>query len=115
MDFRYAKPIVSAREREDLITFCQTLKPEIVEASGVEQVFAIVGRFVVGGYDIPAEVRPWVDSLSRGNIILARIQAQAVICNANWATAKRVEQAIFALVGYTWLFKPLRSDAVVAL
>ena len=105
MDFKYAKPLMTDREMSDLLTFLQTLMPDIVEASGVEQVFSIVGRAVVGGYGLPGEVRPWVEGLPRPIVILARIQAQAVICNANYIMAKRVEQAIFSLVGYTWLYK----------
>lgn len=106
MDFKYGKPVITERQREDLIHFAETIKPEAVEASTVEEMMAMVGKFVVGGHPVPAQVRSWVDQLSRGVVLLARIQAQAVICNANWAVAKRVEQAIFALVGYSWLFKP---------
>lgn len=105
MDFRYAKPIMTDREMADLLTFVQTVGPDMVEASGIEQAFAMVGRAVVGNYAVPGEVRPWVEALPRGVVILARISAQAVICNANYIMAKRVEQAIFALVGYTWLYK----------
>lgn len=105
MDFRYAKPIITEREHAELLSFVEVLKPDVVEASGIEQVFALVGRAVVGGYALPGEVRPWVEALPRGVVILARISAQAVICNANFIMAKRVEQAIFSLVGYTWLYK----------
>ena len=105
MDFRYAKPMITAKEEAELLSFVEVIKPEAVEASGIEQVFALIGRATVGNYAIPAQVRPWIDALPRGVVILARISAQAVICNANYIMAKRVEQAIFALVGYTWLYK----------
>jgi len=105
MDFRFAKPHVSERENANLLTFVESLKPSEVEPDGIQQVFALVGHAVAGGYDVPKEIRPWVEALPRGVVILARISAQAVICNANWIMAKRVEEAIYCLVGYVWLYK----------
>lgn len=103
MLFRWARPVVTDHETNNLLQVIQELPANQCGQEDLEEVLAKVGRHVVGGYGLPGQLRQWWDGAESGMKALVRIGAQATVFNAYYITNKRVEQATFALVGLEWL------------
>ncbi len=107
MDFHYSKPVVTDAEVANLTHYVTSVKPTDANQSDIEDVLAVVGRMVVGGYALPTSLRGWFGAMPGGILVLSRVAMQAVVSNANYIMGRKVERAIFALTGYMWLFEPL--------
>jgi hypothetical protein len=102
MDLRIAYPQVNNATVSDLCRFVETVNPETVEASGIEEVFSVMGRLLVGGYALPGTLRDWIGKVPYPRILLVERIAYTVTSNAHFHMARRVEDAIFALVAIRW-------------
>jgi len=87
---------------KDLCRYIESVNPATVEPSGIEEVFSVMGRMLVGGYALPGTLRDWIGKVPYPRILLVQTIAQAVVSNGNFHIARRVEDSIFALVAIQW-------------
>jgi len=102
MDLRIAYPQVNNATVSDLSRYVETVNPETVEASGIEEVFSVMGKMLVGTYALPGTLRDWIGKVPYPRILLVERIAYTVASNAHFHLARRVEDAIFALVAIKW-------------
>lgn len=102
MDLYIAYPNVNNATVSDLCRYVETVNPATVEASGIEEVFSVVGRLLVGYYALPGILRDWIGGVPYPRVLLVERIALTVAANANFHLARRVEDAIFALVAIKW-------------
>jgi hypothetical protein len=102
MDLRIAYPQVNNATVSDLCRYVETVNPETVEASGIEEVFSVMGRLLVGGYALPGTLRDWIGKVPYPRILLVERIAYTIASNGNFHLARKVEDSIFALVAIKW-------------
>lgn len=102
MDLRIAYPQMNIATVSDLCRYVETVNPETVEASGIEEVFSVMGKMLVGTYALPGTLRDWIGKVPYPRILLVERIAYTVASNAHFHLARRVEDAIFALVAIKW-------------
>lgn len=103
MNFEYSRPHVTKADTDELGRLLgKAANPFEIDHVDVLNGLSIIGKHLVGGYDIPPETTSWWENIDAPMKWLADCTTQAVLANAYYLHAKQVDRATFARVALKW-------------